>query len=239
LQVALNGARTSAEHQAVPLTPRALACEARTSVEAGAQVLHIHAYDESGRETLAAVPCAAAVRAIRAACPGVPISLTTSATIEPDSRRRLEFVESWTELPDLVTANQGEDGILSVCELLLAHGVGIEAGLLCPRDARSFVQSGLADRCVRVMIEPLCPDADRAIAEAAEMEDTVFSAGITLEQVHHGEGLASWAVNARGLRRGHGIRTGLEDTTVLPDGTVAPDNAALVRAAAEMIRRLR
>jgi uncharacterized protein (DUF849 family) len=216
-----------------------LAREARTSVEAGAQVLHVHAYDEAGRETLAAAACAAAVRAIRAACPGVPISLTTSATIEPDPRRRLELVESWTELPDLVTANQGEDGILSVCELLLARGVGIEAGLLRPGDAREFVQSGLAGRCVRVMIEPLCPDADGAVADAAEMEDTVRSAGIALEQVHHGEGLASWAVNARGLRRGHGIRTGLEDTTVLPDGTLAPDNAALVRAAAELIRRSR
>jgi hypothetical protein len=66
-------------------------------------------------------------------------------------------------------------------------------------------------------------------------------AGRTLEQVHHGDGIASWAVNARGLERGHGIRTGLEDTTVLPDGTPAEDNSALVREASRMIdeRRLR
>ena len=29
-----------------------------------------------------------------------------------------------------MTANQGEDGILELCELLIARGIGIEAGLL-------------------------------------------------------------------------------------------------------------
>ncbi len=67
------------------------------------------------------------------------------------------------------------------------------------------------------------------------MEKTLDGAGIGLERVHHGDMLASWAVNERGLRRGHGIRTGLEDTTLLPDGSRAADNAELVRAAAAMI----
>jgi uncharacterized protein (DUF849 family) len=69
---------------------------------------------------------------------------------------------------------------------------------------------------------------------AAAIEDVLLVAGIELEQVHHGEGIACWAVNKRGLARGHGIRTGLEDTLVLPDGTLAPDNAGLVRAAASL-----
>jgi uncharacterized protein (DUF849 family) len=62
------------------------------------------------------------------------------------------------------------------------------------------------------------------------------SAGITLEQVHHGYGIACWAVNRRGVGRGHGIRTGLEDITLLPDGKQARDNADLVAAAARLIR---
>jgi uncharacterized protein (DUF849 family) len=56
-----------------------------------------------------------------------------------------------------------------------------------------------------------------------------------LEQVHHGYGIACWAVNRRGLDRGHGIRTGLEDVTVLPDGREARDNADLVAASARLI----
>ena len=198
-------------------------------------MIHLHAYDATGRETLAGGPCAAALRAVRGACPGVPISLTTSAAIEPDPRRRFELVGQWTVLPDLVTANQGEPGILELCESLMDRGIGIEAGLLSLADAESFVGRSLVNRCVRVLIEPLDADPDAAVAHGAAMEDVLVRAGVSLEQVHHGDGVASWAVSRRGLERGHGIRTGLEDTTVLPDGQPAQDNAALIRAAAEMI----
>lgn len=231
LQAALNGARTDAEHPAIPRTPNELAAAARAAVDAGADVVHVHAFDADGVETLAPEPCAEALVAIRAVCPGVPISLTTSAAVEPDVLRRFELVGAWTELPELVTANQGEEGIVDLCRLLIARGVGIEAGLLELSDAEMFVHAGIADLCVRVMIEPLDVQAADAVAHAAAMEEVVVAAGITLEQVHHGEGLACWAVNERGLARGHGIRTGLEDTTVLPDGSLARDNAALVRAA--------
>jgi uncharacterized protein (DUF849 family) len=199
-------------------------------------VVHVHAFDADGAETLAPGPCTEALVAIRAACPGVPISLTTSATIEPDVRRRFELVSAWTELPELVTANQGEEGIVELCTLLIGRGVGIEAGLLELADAEAFVRAGIGDRCVRVMIEPLDVEAAVAVAHAAAMEQVIAAAGIALEQVHHGEGIACWAVNERALARGHGIRTGLEDVTVLPDGTLAPDNAALVRAADALLR---
>ena len=203
-------------------------------MEAGAQVLHLHPYDERGRETLAAGPSAGALRAVREACPGVPISLSTSAGIEADPRRRLELIAGWTELPELVTANQGEPGIVELCEHLIARGVGIEAGLLDLADAEAFVRSGLADRCVRALIEPLDAEPEAALARAAAMEQTLERAGIGLEQVQHGDGIASWAVNERAHERGHGIRTGLEDTTVLPDGRPPADNAELVRVAAAM-----
>ncbi|MFN2563391.1 MAG: 3-keto-5-aminohexanoate cleavage protein [Gemmatimonadaceae bacterium] len=232
LEVALNGSR---DHPRVPRTPGQLADEGRAAVAAGARVIHMHAFDDGGRETLAAVPTAAAVAAVRRACPGVPISLSTSAAIEPDPRRRLALLSGWTVLPELVTANQGEDGIIELCELLIARGIGIEAGLLSTEDARKFVKSGLVDRCVRVLVEPLDAEPDDAVAHAAAMEEILVRAGVELEQVHHGDGIASWAVNVRALARGHGIRTGLEDTAVLPDGRPAPDNAALVRAAVGII----
>jgi uncharacterized protein (DUF849 family) len=235
LQVAINGSRAPAEHPAIPRAPGEVAAAALAAVHAGADVVHLHAYDGAGAETLAAADCAAALRAVRAACPGVPLSLTTSAAIEPDPRRRLELVAAWTELPDLVTANQGEAGIVELCDHLVVRGVGIEAGLLGIGDAGAFVRASIADRCVRVLIEPLDAHPADAVAHAAAMEEIVAAAGIRLEQVHHGDGVASWAVNARALARGHGIRTGLEDTTVLPDGTPAPDNAALVRAAVAMM----
>jgi uncharacterized protein (DUF849 family) len=235
LEVALNGHRTPAEHPAIPRTSAELAREARASVDAGADVVHVHAY-EDGEETLAAEPCAAMVRAIRDACPSVPISQTTALYIAGDDpERRLELLASWTELPELVTANQGEPGIVEVCEQLLARGVGIEAGLLSVADAGAFVESPVAGRCTRVLIEPLDADPDEAVAHATAIENVVVSAGITLEQVHHGDLIASWAVSERAARLGHGIRTGLEDTTVMRYATPARDNAELVREAKRLL----
>jgi uncharacterized protein (DUF849 family) len=233
LQVALNGDRI---HPAAPRTPAAIADSAGAAVEAGAHSVHVHAFDDVGRETLDGIACAQVLRAIRAVCPGIPISLTTSATIVSDPRTRLAVIEGWEELPDLVSANQGEAGTVELCEALLARGVDIEAGLLTADDARAFVRSRLAGRCRRVLIEPLDDAPEVALHHAAVMEDILASAGITLEQVHHGYGMACWAVNRRALERGHGIRTGFEDVTLLPDGTEARDNAELVAAAAHLIR---
>jgi uncharacterized protein (DUF849 family) len=233
LQAALNGDRV---HPAAPRTATEIAFAARDAVQAGAHSVHVHAYDDAGRETLDGVACAKVLKAIRQSCPGIPISLTTSASIIPDPAERLRAIEAWTEMPDLISANQGETGISEVCELLLSRGVAVEAGLLSAEDARAFVRSGLADRCRRVLIEPENKEEAAAIWHAAAMEDIVQSAGITLEQVHHGYDLTCWSVNRRALERGHGIRTGLEDVTLLPDGMGARDNADLVRAALRLIR---
>jgi len=96
------------------------------------------------------------------------------------------------------------------------------------------VLTGLAERCVRVLVEPLNDDPEEAVAHAAAMEQVLAGAGVTLEQVHHGDGLSSWSVSARAWARAR-HPDGVEDTTVLPDGRRASDNAALVRAAAAMM----
>lgn len=118
--------------------------------------------------------------------PGIPVSLTTSAAIVSDPSQRLAIVREWAVLPDLVTANQGEAGIVELVEWLLSRGVEMEAGLLCPDDARRFVASSLPDRCRRVLIEPLDPDPNIALRDAATMEAILADAGVTLPQAHHG-----------------------------------------------------
>lgn len=232
LLAALNGER---DHPAAPRTPSQLAAEARAAVSAGALSVHLHPYDDAGQMTLEAGPCAEAIRAVRAACPGVPISLSTSAAIEPDPERRHALVAAWRELPELVTANQGEAGIVELCELLLERGIGIEAGLLALDDARAFVLAGLAPRCVRVLLEPLDADPEVAVAHAIAMERVLDEGSVAVERIYHGDGIACWAVNRYGIRRGCGIRTGLEDAPFLPDGRLAAGNGELVAAAAALL----
>lgn len=99
----------------------------------------------------------------------------------------------------------------------------------------TIVESGIALSCVRAMVEPLDPEPNDALAHAEAIERELAAGGAQLEQVHHGDGIASWAVNRRAVGRGHGIRTGLEDTPVLPDGRLASGNGELIAAAASLL----
>src|SRR5215472_7565688 len=92
LQAELNGDRI---HPAAPRSPTAIAAAARAAVDAGAHSVHVHAFDDAGRETLDGTACAEFLQAIRALCPETPISLTTSATIVEDPEKRFAIVEAW------------------------------------------------------------------------------------------------------------------------------------------------
>ena len=94
---------------------------------------------------------------------------------------------------------------------------------------------GIGHRCARALVEPVGEDIDAALVLAAAIEEILQQAGVGLEQVHHGDGMASWAVNRRGLERGHSIRTGLKDTLVLPDGREASGNGELIATGMALI----
>lgn len=231
LQVALNGGEV---HPAMPRTAQEIADDAAACVAAGATLLHLHAYDEDGVETLAEPAVTRAVEAVRARCPGVPISMTTFAQIEPDPVRRLETIDAWTVLPDLVPANQGEEGIVELTDLLVARAVGVEACVFTVDDAETLVRRGQVERFRRIVVEPMEADPDEACRHALAMEEVLARAGVLLEQVHHGMGTASWPVLRQAVARGHGLRTGLEDVDVLADGSPAGGNLALVREAVRL-----
>ena len=85
------------------------------------------------------------------------------------------------------------------------------------------------------MVEPLDPEPKDAMAHANAIEEVLVKGGVMLEQVHHGDGIASWAINRRAVSRGHIIRTGLEETSVLPNGQTASGNGELVAAAVALL----
>ena len=89
LQAAINGARPPAEHPALPIQPEQLAEDAKVCIAAGAGAIHFHVRAPDGRESLAGADVARAVAAVRSACRGRPIGISTGAWIQPDFDRRL------------------------------------------------------------------------------------------------------------------------------------------------------
>ncbi|MGH2885384.1 MAG: 3-keto-5-aminohexanoate cleavage protein, partial [Solirubrobacteraceae bacterium] len=217
------GGRTRSEHAAVPLTPAELAADAVAVQRAGAFAVHVHARDARGGQTMAPAACDAAVDAIRAAVPRLPIGLTTSADVDPDPFARAAAVRAWRKAPDFVSVNLSELGWAGIVRAAVHAGIAVEAGLSTPDDGDELARSPFAHQVVRALVEVEGgADDARAIAERIPGE---------VRQLWHGFGERTWEVLTAAIAAGHEVRVGLEDVLVLPDGRPAQSNAELVVAA--------
>lgn len=234
VKACVNGARTPDEHPNLPVTPEQLAAAALSAHQAGAQAVHMHPKTPDGKDSLETDVVAAAVTAVRAAVPGLPLGVTTGfwALPDPDARRRA--VESWTVLPDFASLNWDEPGSPELAEVLLGKGIGVEIGLFNLEAAASWAESTMVQHCMRVMVE-LDGHEDVAVADA--MLERVAAANSPAPVLLHGLDESCWPLLEHAGVCGLQTRIGMEDTLTLPDGSVAPDNAALVSAAVQLLSR--
>jgi uncharacterized protein (DUF849 family) len=232
LEAALNGTRTLAEHPAIPVGPEQQAREARAAVDEGASAIHVHVRDKSASESLHAADVARTLEAIRVACPGVPVGISVGAWIVPDLCRRLAFIRSWTLLPDFVSVNLHETGATETIRRLLDKGIGVEAGVWNAPAAFTLLDSGLADACLRILIEP-AEGSGNARANLAQIE--LALRGATQPCLLHGLGASAWELVELAARRKYQTRMGFEDTLTLPDGARAKSNADLIAAARRIV----
>jgi uncharacterized protein (DUF849 family) len=213
----------------VPQTPAELAADAVAVRQAGAFAVHVHPRDANGTQTLAARPCDAAVAAIRAAAPRLPIGLSTSETIDPDPFARAAAIRTWRQRPDFVSVNFSELGWAGIVRAANHAGIAVEAGLATAADAGELARSPFTHQVIRALVE-VEGGADEARAVAALIPAEVA-------QLWHGHGPQTWEVILAAAEAGVDVRIGLEDTLVLPDGSVATGNAELVAAAVELTKR--
>lgn len=237
IKACLNGGTSRRQHPSVPCTPDELAADARDAARAGAGAVHVHPRDASADETLEADAVLAAVRAVRAAVPGIPVGVTTGIwAVGGDPARRLELVSGWTgeDRPDFASVNLSEPGAAALAAALGGLGIAVEAGVWTAEDAGRLAASGFGQDVIRILIEPRDSSPDAAVATAAQAEEALSRHGLRAPRVHHGYGIATWHVIRAALRLGQDIRVGLEDTTVLPDGSTAAGNGELVATAARL-----
>ncbi|WP_026449037.1 3-keto-5-aminohexanoate cleavage protein [Actinopolyspora mortivallis] len=230
LQVCLNGARGPREHHHLPVRPPELAKAAADSVAAGATDIHLHPKTPDGTDSLDPATVAAAVHAVRAAAPGIPVGITTGSWTTPDTRSRLAAIHSWTVLPDHASVNWHEQDAADIAHALLQRGIGVEAGIPSGTDAeRNLARWPHRNRILRVLARVTDPTANGASVTAETLLARLDTGNIPI--LLHGRGAGTWAVLDLAARHGLHTRIGLEDTLTLPDGDIAADNAALVTAA--------
>lgn len=233
IKVCLNGSRKPGDHPGLPVAPDQLAVAARDAVAAGAQAIHMHPRDARGAESLHPGDIAAAVAAVRAACPGVPIGVSTGLWIAGrDPWARLAQVVGWERIadrPDFASVNVHEPGFAELARLLASFGIGTEAGVWSEDDADALARSAVP--VLRVLIEIMDVPEDRAPVAADAVIARLDRNEVHAPRLLHGEGVSCWPLVAHAGRLGLPTRIGLEDTLTGPSGEPVPDNATLVRLA--------
>ncbi len=231
----LNGDRAPGTHPRVPITPAELAAAAAAAVEAGAYMVHVHPRDDHGRETLETRYVVDAVTAIRAATPGLRVSVTTRDGIADSTRRKLAHISEWPSPdlggPDCASVNWHEDGAIEAAAALRDNGSGVEAGIWTPQAAIRYVSTNWPWQVERVMVEVIpgrTPGSDGHWAA----ERILAALGMSpAPMLVHGEQQWAWPVLRWAQAAGYDVRIGLEDTRFHSDGREARDNTELVEAA--------
>ncbi|MEV5964353.1 3-keto-5-aminohexanoate cleavage protein [Kribbella sp. NPDC051952] len=224
LKVCLNGDRGRGEHPGVPVTAVQLAREAEGAVRAGAEAVHLHPRGGDEAESLRWADVRAAVDAVRAVCPGVPVGVSTRQEIEPDLSRRLELIGGWERGPDFASVNFHEAGAERVADLLIDRGIGIEAGLFTADAADKYLAWG--GPVVRVLVEAIpgvSPGSD-GIAAAQAVLDVLPTTDVLV----HGENEWAWPVLRWAAQQGYDVRVGFEDMLTGPEGQPVRSNADLL-----------
>jgi uncharacterized protein (DUF849 family) len=247
LKACLNGKRSQAEFPAVPVTPAELAADAAATVASGAEAVHLHARGQDGTESVRAADVGAAVAAVRAACPGTPVGVSTGLWItRGDAAARQAAVADWEVLatsgrPDFASVNVSEEGWAGVAGSLAAAGIAVEAGVWSVADvhvlAHAVGQAALARPPLRILVEVSGEPAGAAPGVAANILRAIEDSALRgFPRLLHGEGEGCWPLVAQAAREGLPTRIGLEDTTAGPDGEPVSGNAELVRLALEILR---
>jgi uncharacterized protein (DUF849 family) len=237
IKVCLNGGRSRAEHPAVPVTPAQLAAEAAAGVAAGAEAIHLHPRGGDGAESLLAGEVGAAVGAVRRACPGIPVGVSTGLWITGgDAGARRAAVAEWTglgmgERPDFASVNLSEPDVADLLPVLEAAGVAAEAGVWSIADARIAAAAGPPAGWLRLLVEVTGATAAGALGMADEILRELDELDVAAPRLLHGENETCWPLIRRSGQLGLATRIGLEDTITGPGGEPVSGNAELIRQA--------
>ena len=265
LTCALTGVLTNPKQHPVPVTPAQMAAEARDAFNAGASIMHVHVRNQE--EGMGHMPSwdpdvmASVVDAIREACPGVIINLTTGV-VGKDISGPLACIRRVK--PEIAACNAGslnylkikDDGqwawppmvfdnpVAKVQQFLDVMGeCGTHPEFECfdvgiVRAVGMFIKNG--------MLKPEMgrPEYNLVMGVASGMPcDADLLALLPQWMAPNSVWQATligrteiWPVHQKVADLGGMLRTGLEDTFYLPSGERAKGNGELITALAQCAR---
>jgi len=262
LTCALTGVLTDPAQHPVPVTAAQMAAAAKEAFEAGASIMHVHLRrQEPGMGRFPSWDPAVALEidtAIRAACPGVIINLTTGV-VGPDISGPAACIRALK--PEIAACNAGSlnylkikengqwawppmlfdntvDKVKAMLDVMIETGTRPEfecfdVGIV--RSVAMYRKAGMTDHLeynfVMGVASGMPVDADllQLLVKYREPGCVWQTTLIGREEI--------WAVHQATAELGGMLRTGLEDTFYLPGGERAGGNGVLIEALAQCARR--
>lgn len=265
LTCALTGVLTNPQQHPVPVTPEEMAAEARRAFDAGASVMHVHM--RAQQEGMGHLPswdpdvAQEVSDAIRQACPGVIINLTTGV-LGKDISGPVECIRRVR--PEIAACNGGslnylklkKDGSWAWPPMVFDNPVAkVQQFLDVMQECGTHPEFECFDvgivRAVTMYIKNgmLKPEMGRPEYNLVMGVDSGMPCDVRLLEllpewmVPHAVWQATligreeiWPVHQKTADLGGMLRTGLEDTFFLPDGGLASGNGPLIEALAQCAR---
>ncbi len=260
---ALTGVLTDPRHHPVPVTPEEMADSARQAYDAGAAIVHVHfRRQEPGRGHLPSWDPdigAVIVDAIRAACPGILINMSTGV-VGTDVSGPIACLERLR--PEIAACNAGSlnylklrrDGSWAWPPMLFDNPVEkIEAMLTAMAESGTRPEFECFDvgivRSVGLFAERgmiAAPHYNFVAGVASGMPADLDLLELLPRWIRPGSRWQTtvigrsevWNFHRRAAELGGDLRTGLEDTFYLPSGERARGNGELVEALVSLARRV-
>ena len=263
LTCALTGVLTDPKQHPVPVTPEQMAAEARDAFNAGASIMHVHLRNQapgmghlpSWDPDVAQSVC----DAIRAACPGVIINLTTGV-VGKDVSGPIACIRRVK--PEIAACNAGSlnylkikaDGQWAWPPIVFDNPVAKVQQML---DAMAETHTHPEFECFDVGIvrsvamyqkagmTPGVPELNFVMGVASGMPCDAELLALLPRYAPEGAVWQTtligrkeiWPVHQKTAELGGMLRTGLEDTFYLPDGERAKGNGELIEALAACAQR--
>lgn len=240
LKAAINGGRTTADHAFSPVTPHSIALDTKATLEAGANVVHLHVRDADGGQTIDPTELDKVLTEVRSIAPDAVVGTTTGLwTVDGGHAARYEAVRSWRQVPDFASVAFSEEGAEETARLVVERGMVLESAVWSMADVPALLASSVLHDNVRVLIEPQDEDPDDAVAACREMAAALRAGGVRAPLLYHGDEATVWPVLRAAAEDGVEMRIGFEDGLELSDGSIAANNVELVEAALKEYRSVR
>lgn len=267
LTCALTGVLTNPKQHPVPVTPAQMAAEARDAFNAGASIMHVHVRNQE--EGLGHLPSwdpdvmESVISAIRDACPGVIINLTTGV-VGKDISGPLACIRRVK--PEIAACNAGSLNYLKIKEdgqwawppmvfdnpvskvqqfLDVMHECGTHPEFECfdvgiVRSVGMYLKAGMLKAGMGR------PEYNLVMGVASGMPCDANLLVLLPQYLAPNAVWQStligraeiWPVHQKTAELGGMLRTGLEDTFYLPGGEKASGNGALISALAQCARNV-